>query len=314
MNVIGKNIKKLRNERNVTQEQLAEELHISYQAVSKWETGGAVPDTMMLPGIAEFFGITIDELFKNNMVAYRHKGHRLASLYESSPTPENFAAAEAELLKVIENPTSQDQYFQAEDLRSLGYLYASHMYFCRDRAIDYYDRAIAAAESLRAHLYACFEQQKIDFLAQIGRGQESIDQYLTRIQSGEGNCEDYICGICACLHMEQYDSAYKLSQKALSIWADNVMLYKLSGDVRRALKKYDEAFIYWNKSLALNQKRSEETGENGFMDALFSMADCYDELGETEKASQTWKEISDRLEGMGFTIEKEQALERRKES
>lgn len=39
MSIIGENIKKLRDERAVTQEQLAEKLCISYQAVSKWETG-----------------------------------------------------------------------------------------------------------------------------------------------------------------------------------------------------------------------------------------------------------------------------------
>jgi len=277
--------------------------------VSKWETGGAVPDTMMLPRIAEFFEVSIDELFKKNMAAYRNRAHRLAALYESRQTPENFSAAEAELLKITENPKSSDKYYQAEDLRLLGYLYAAHMNFCRDRAIAYYDRAIEAGRPLREHLYACFEQQKIDFLARIGRGQESVDQYLALIHAGSEDCTDYICGICAVLRMGQYGLAYELSQKALSIWEDNVMLLKLSGDVCRKLKRYDEAFAYWDKSLELNRKRSEETGENGFMDALFAMADCYNELGEKEKACQAWKNIADRLEEMGFTIEREYALE-----
>lgn len=308
MSIIGQNIKKLRAERAVTQEQLAEKLCISYQAVSKWETGVAVPDTMLLPQIANFFEVTIDDLFKINMVAYRNRAHRLASCYERNPTSENFTAAETELLKITANPTSPDKYEQAEDLRSLGYLYAAHMYFCRDRAIDYYDRAIEAAKPLRAHLFACFEQQKISFLTQIGRGQESIDNYLALIQSGTENCEDYICAICAAFHMEQYELAEELSQKALSIWVNNVMLFKLKGDVCQKLKRYDEAIDCWKKSLELNKKRSDETGENGFMDALFSMAECYSELGEKEKAYETWKDIADRLEKMGFVIEKEYAL------
>ena len=309
MSVIGQNIKKLREESAVTQEQLAEKLCISYQAVSKWETGGAVPDTMLLPRIAEFFGVTIDELFKNNMVAYRNKAQRLASIYESAPTSENFSAAEEELLKITENPISPDPYMQAEDLRSLGYLYESHMYFCRDRAIDYYDRAIETARCQREYLYACFEQQKINFLAQIGRGQESIDKYLALIQAEPENCENYICAICAAFHMGQFGLADELSQKALSMWRGNVMLFKLGGDVCRKLKRYDQAFEYWNQSLELNKRRTEGTKENGFMDALFSIADCYSELGEKEKAYQTWKEIADRLGKMGFTIEKAYALE-----
>lgn len=309
MGIIGQNIKKLRDERAVTQEQLAEKLCISYQAVSKWETGGAVPDTMLLPRIAEFFGVTIDELFKNKAVAYRSKAHRLASLYESEPASESFSAAEAELLKVIEKPVSVDPYLQAEDLRALGHLYETHMHDCRDRALDYYDRAIETAWCQREHLYACFEQQKISFLAQIGRGQESVERYLALIQEEPENCENHICAICAAFQTGQYELADGLFRKCLPKWGDNLMLLKLGGDVCRALKRYGQAFEYWNKSLELNEKRTEDTGENGFMDALFSIADCYGELGEGAKAYQAWKEIADRLGKLGFTVERAYALE-----
>ncbi len=61
---IGKNIKKLRMEKNVKQEELAEYLGVSFQAVSKWETGSSVPDIALLPNLAVFFGVTIDELFR----------------------------------------------------------------------------------------------------------------------------------------------------------------------------------------------------------------------------------------------------------
>ncbi len=102
MNIIGKNIKKLREERMVTQEQLASKLSVSYQAVSKWETTETVPDTMLLPQIADFFEVSIADLFKENMVAYRHRGQRLIALYERNPGREAFAAAETEMLKIIE--------------------------------------------------------------------------------------------------------------------------------------------------------------------------------------------------------------------
>lgn len=59
---IGETIKKLRKEQDVTQEKLAAYLNISYQAVSKWENGTALPDITLVPKIANFFGITSDEL------------------------------------------------------------------------------------------------------------------------------------------------------------------------------------------------------------------------------------------------------------
>ena len=60
---IGKTIKKLRTEKGVTQEELAKYLSITFQSVSKWETEAATPDTALLPKIAVFFGVSIDDLF-----------------------------------------------------------------------------------------------------------------------------------------------------------------------------------------------------------------------------------------------------------
>lgn len=63
---IKNNIQRLRKERNITQEVLADALEISVQAVSKWETGISLPDIMQFPRIAKFFGVTIDYLFYSN--------------------------------------------------------------------------------------------------------------------------------------------------------------------------------------------------------------------------------------------------------
>ena len=59
---IGENIKELRKAQDVTLEKLADYLNISYQAVSKWENGLALPDITLLPQLANFFGVTADEL------------------------------------------------------------------------------------------------------------------------------------------------------------------------------------------------------------------------------------------------------------
>ena len=61
---IGENIKSLRAEKGATQEQLAEHLSITYQSVSKWENNITAPDLQLIPMIAEFFGVSINTLFK----------------------------------------------------------------------------------------------------------------------------------------------------------------------------------------------------------------------------------------------------------
>lgn len=63
---IGKTIKNLRRERDMTQEQLAEYLNISSQAVSRWETDLALPDITLLPTLANLLGVSIDELLGMN--------------------------------------------------------------------------------------------------------------------------------------------------------------------------------------------------------------------------------------------------------
>ena len=60
---IGKKIRDLRVAKGITQEILAEVLSVTPQAVSKWETGSAAPDIQLLPELAVYFGVTIDELF-----------------------------------------------------------------------------------------------------------------------------------------------------------------------------------------------------------------------------------------------------------
>ena len=73
--MIGKNIKRLRQNKDITQEQLGEVLGISSQAVSKWENESAFPDIMMLPILADYFGVTIDELmeYKLNALTYKEQ-------------------------------------------------------------------------------------------------------------------------------------------------------------------------------------------------------------------------------------------------
>ena len=60
---IGIKIKKFRHERDLTQEQLAEYLYVSVPAVSQWESGKTVPDVTTLLALANFFDVTLDELF-----------------------------------------------------------------------------------------------------------------------------------------------------------------------------------------------------------------------------------------------------------
>ena len=60
---LGMKIRELRHRDGRTQEALAESLGVTSQAVSRWESGGSYPDMEMIPAIANYFHISIDELF-----------------------------------------------------------------------------------------------------------------------------------------------------------------------------------------------------------------------------------------------------------
>ncbi|MBQ4590692.1 MAG: helix-turn-helix transcriptional regulator [Clostridia bacterium] len=63
---IGAKIAELRREHNMKQDELAEMLGVTPQAVSKWENGASMPDISLLPKLANIFGVTIDDLFGVN--------------------------------------------------------------------------------------------------------------------------------------------------------------------------------------------------------------------------------------------------------
>jgi len=84
---IGKNISTLRKQKGVTQEALADAVGVSAQAVSKWEGGGA-PDVELLPGIADYFGVPIDQLFGREAVNLNDMGSVVEKYFTQLPLEE----------------------------------------------------------------------------------------------------------------------------------------------------------------------------------------------------------------------------------
>ena len=84
MAVIGAVIAALRRERGIKQEELARFVGVSVQAVSKWENGG-VPDTELLPKIADFFCVPLDRLFGRQITDYADREGALAKRIADAP-------------------------------------------------------------------------------------------------------------------------------------------------------------------------------------------------------------------------------------
>ena len=69
----SENFKQLRKNKDLTQEQVADIFHVSPKAVSRWETGANYPDVEMLPHIAIFFNVTLDQLLGTEKIRDQEK-------------------------------------------------------------------------------------------------------------------------------------------------------------------------------------------------------------------------------------------------
>jgi len=89
---LARTIAEKRHERGITQEQLAEFIGVTKASVSKWETGQSLPDLALLPGLAAYFNISIDELigFRPDMTReeIRHFYRKTARAFTCRPLEE----------------------------------------------------------------------------------------------------------------------------------------------------------------------------------------------------------------------------------
>jgi transcriptional regulator with XRE-family HTH domain len=70
---LGLKIRELRKKHNLTQEDLAAKLSVSAQAISKWENNTCYPDMVQIPILANFFGVSLDELFSYDVTQLNHR-------------------------------------------------------------------------------------------------------------------------------------------------------------------------------------------------------------------------------------------------
>ncbi|MBE6708332.1 MAG: helix-turn-helix transcriptional regulator [Ruminococcaceae bacterium] len=106
--VFSNNLKKFRTQKNMTQEEVAESLHVNAQTVSRWECGTTLPDVTVLPELAKLYGVTIDDFFRKTSTAYENYAQRLAYVYEQTRNTEDFLQADLEFRKLQKAGTYSD--------------------------------------------------------------------------------------------------------------------------------------------------------------------------------------------------------------
>ena len=305
MNIeIGARIRQLRNAAGMTQEQLGNELSVSAQAVSKWESGTTTPDIQLLPEISVLFGVTIDELFSmtdesrieriENMIDNMHfipekdfldsekflkeklsdeKSKARASLVLG----ELYSKRASEYSELAINIGKEALFLNPDEKRahnvifdSEGGLYCDYNASNHVEIIEFYKDFIKKhPENPRTYLWL------MDLLLADGRTAEA-KEYLWKMDKIEHSFRtDLYLGLIAKAECDL--------PKALEYWEhmteefDYWLSWSCKGDLFARLCRFDEAMEFYEHALELQEPPR-------YMDIPESMSFISEALGDYEKA------------------------------
>ena len=173
MQEIGKRILNLRKDRNMTQMDLADQLGISYQAVSSWERGNSMPDIAKIPELAELFQVSIDELIGSSKVVN-------AVLNSDAEQWKNESFAEGEIEEVIPilKPTQITELIEGIDKTTLKDISAFLPYMHEEDVKELAQEALRAGEEVGEYLPFMNEEDVKEFAQEALRVGKEINGYL----------------------------------------------------------------------------------------------------------------------------------------
>lgn len=282
----SRNLRRLRQEKGLTQEQLANRLGVSVQSVSRWECATTLPDVMLLPELARLYGVTVDDLYREDARGYPSYAQRLLAVYETSGRSEDFLAAEQEFARLNE-PT-------ADDLRAWGVLYHYMMSNSARLAQQKLEQAMSHPKATE-QVYLSAAQQRILLLCGQGRGAEEVRRYAEALEHSPGDRRLWLLAVAAMEFHGEPERALETALEGLERFPNDASLMIHAGDVCRTLKRYEQAFSWWQRAL--------ET-DSSHLDAVYSTGFCHEELGNWEKAHRVWTELTRKLDSRGQVIER----------
>jgi len=229
---IGENIRMLRRERRVTQEQLAEAIGISFQAVSKWENGITMPDITLVPVLAAYFGVTTDRLLSFDRREMEEDIMRIvndAYAYRESDPAKSRAILETGLEKYPDN-----------DVLLNNMLYVMNYSEDPDSTILLASRLIAKTDE---------NDVKYDALRFLAYAYDAKGDKKAAVAALEQVPELYFTKLSEMAFIAEGDAKYQAAEKQLWISFETLiqMLWKLAecceekGDIRGAILKIHQA-------------------------------------------------------------------------
>lgn len=314
---LGSKIKSLRNKRGITQEKLAEELGISFQAISKWENNVSMPDIQLLPQIAIYFGVTIDELFElSSDERFRRIEHMLDD--ERSLSDSQFA----ETLSFLEGELNKDRKSgRAQTFLAALYKHRSKSY--GEIAVQYAKESIQLIPNNKDYrhmhnvLVECANGVICDW--NVANHTHLIDFYYEIIGKNPSIAVNYMYLLDLLIADKRIDEAKQMlseyqklkDHKQFMIPDYEAKILMAQGKTIEAkkkwaeqLEKYPDNFLAWfcradayvreceyDKAIECYMKSYEIQPKPCMYDALWAVANIYEIRKEFENAANIWDQI-----------------------
>lgn len=311
---IGDKIKKLRMKLGITQETLAQEMGVTYQAVSKWENNNTLPDIMILPKLSVFFGVPIDEFFE---LTRDERMNRIDNMLENERvlSERQFKESLEFLLEQIENDRTDALVFGY-----LARLYQHRIFSDREKASEYAKQSIELRPEVKDfhYIFQCTDNavifdwnagnryKIIEFYKSLVKEHPEIERnylYLMdnliadmRLDEAKavlnnysklGNKREFHCIVYQGLilrHEGMLKESDECFMRLITEQGDNHYAVFSYADHLAKLGKYEESIPYYEKAFALSPHPK-------FNDELHALAHIYEILGDYKTAIKTWDRV-----------------------
>ncbi|GKX68018.1 helix-turn-helix domain-containing protein [Inconstantimicrobium mannanitabidum] len=302
---IGKQIKSLRIKKGVTQEELANYLGISYQAVSKWENNITAPDIQLLPILSVYFGVTIDELF---VIPSEEQMQRIENMIDNEKiiSAEVFDYNVNFLENTIKNnPKNAKAYFllgslynkRAENDKEKATVYIKEALQYEPYVKEYHCELIHAANGVFGDDYYNQHDDLVQFYEEFTRKHSQyrsghlfyLDQLIgdrhyddarkviEHVKDLKHTCLDFMYEGDIEFQLGNIENAIKLWTQGVDEFPQTWEAYVSHGDRMMRIEHYEEALKDYEKCMQLQAKPR-------LIDPLDFMARIYEILGRYEKA------------------------------
>lgn len=246
---------------------------------------------MLLPTISKIFGVTIDDLFKENRENYDSLASKLAAIYEDTNKKEDFQQAD-----LAYNRLFAEGKYTALDL----YLYACanrrYAWTCFHIAEEYFNKAMEMTSDENDRTYSLALASMIRLKGDMKQSQQMIDELKVKYEDKPDSSFLRQMLITAYLTADQKDKAEKIIDEAIASGNKEWFLYQTKGDLLDFRNVLQDALVCFEKAWAIDSET--------YCDTLYSFLCVYKKLGDKEKAIAICKQWIKWYEDRGAIIEK----------